>query len=214
MNLVYEQQLDLCERHQKETEISMLQMREVRHNMRNHLISILAYAEKGECEKIITFVNDVMSEGNLKISCTNSGNIVTDSLIDYWHRMAENEGIEFWSDLSIPMEIPFKGADISLILGNLLENAVEGARKANGRKYIRFKMKYDRNNLLIVVENNYSGKLVKTKGKELRTTKLDTANHGIGLSSVNKTARRYHGTVFVDDTVPERFLIRVVLYEV
>ena len=42
------------------------------------------------------------------------------------------------------MEMPFKGADISLILGNLLENAVEGAGKAEKKKYIRLKIKYDK----------------------------------------------------------------------
>lgn len=50
MNLVYEQQLDLCARHQEERELSVLQMRDVRHGMRNHLLSILAYAERGEGE--------------------------------------------------------------------------------------------------------------------------------------------------------------------
>ena len=49
MNSVYEQQLELCERHQQEREISMLQLRDARHNMKNNLVSILAYAENGEC---------------------------------------------------------------------------------------------------------------------------------------------------------------------
>ena len=191
----------------------MLQMRDVKHNMRNNFVSILAYAEQGECQKIIRFVNDVMEEGKLKTSgTTNTGNIVTDSLVAYWKRTAEIEGIKFYSDLNIPMDMPFKGADLSLILGNLLENAVEGARKAKKRKYIRLKIKYDKNNLLITVENSYVGALIKGKGEELKTTKIDAINHGIGLPSVRRTARRYHGTVSVDDSVPERFLIRVVLY--
>ena len=42
MNAVYEQQLELCERHQQEREISTLQLRDVRHNMKNNLVSILA----------------------------------------------------------------------------------------------------------------------------------------------------------------------------
>ena len=75
--------------------------------------------------------------------------------------------IEFLSELSIPMEMPFRGADISLIIGNLLENAVEGADKAEGKKYIRFTMKYDRNNLLITVENSYTRGI--NKGKRRRT---------------------------------------------
>ena len=140
-----------------------------------------------------------------------TGNIVTDSLVEYWQRTAENVGIEFQAELSIPMEMPFKGADISLILGNLLENAAEGAGKARERKYIKLKVKYDKKNLLIVVENSYGGELIKVK-EELRTTKKDAANHGIGLASVRRAVRKYQGIVTVDDTMPERFLVRVVLY--
>ena len=213
MNVVYEQQLELCERHQEETEISMLQIRDVRHSMRNHFISILAYAERGECDEIIQFVDDVIEDGKLELSGTvNTGNIVTDSLVGYWERIAEQKGIEFRSELSIPMEMSFKGADISLILGNLLENAVEGAGKAEKRKYIRLKIKYDKKNLLIMVENSYKGKLVKGRGEELRTTKTDKDNHGIGLSSVRRVVGKYHGTVSIDDSIPECFVIRMVLY--
>ena len=55
---------------------------------------------------------------------------MTDSLVGYWERIAEQKGIEFRSELSIPMEMPFKGADISLILGNLLENGSGGSRES------------------------------------------------------------------------------------
>lgn len=213
MNIVYEQQLDLCERHQEETELSILQIRDIRHNMKNNFISILAYAEKGQYEKIIKFINDVMEEGNLKVPViANSGNIVTDSLIGYWYRTAGNEGIKFQTELCIPMEMPFRGADISLILGNLLENAVEAASKVKEKKYIRLSMKYDKSNLLIVVENSYEGKLIKTKEKGLKSTKSDAENHGIGLPSVRRTAKKYHGTMSIDDTILGRFIVRVVLY--
>lgn len=191
----------------------MLQMRDVRHGMRNHLLSILAYAEKGEREKLIQFVTDIIEDGRLRPSEEiNTGNIVTDSLVGYWKKKAEDAGIEFLTDLSIPMEMPFRGADISLIMGNLLENAVEGAGRAEGRKYIRLKMKYDKNNLLIMIENSYRGKLAKGKGEELRTTKMDTSNHGIGLPSVRRAADKYQGVLSVDTTEPGRFLARVVLY--
>lgn len=213
MNLVYEQQLDLCERHQKETEFSVQQIRDVRHNMKNHLLSILAYAQKRESEKLIKYVTDIIEDSQLKSSgIVNTGNIVTDSLVAYWQKTAESKEIVFLPELSIPMEMPFRGADISLIIGNLLENAVEGADKAEGKKYIRLNMKYDRNNLLVTVENSYKGVLVKGKDGELRTTKADASNHGIGLSSVRRAAEKYQGAVIIDDTLPEQFLVRVVLY--
>ena len=213
MTSVYEQQLDLCERHQQERELSILQLRDVRHNMKNNLVSILAYAENGDNEKIIRFVNEIMEEGGIKTSTvTNSGNIVIDSLIGYWYVEAKKVGIDFSVNLNIPMEMPFRGADICLILGNLLENAVEAAQKAEGKKYIRLHMIYDKNNLLLFVENNYKGVLIKTKDKRLKSTKTDAGNHGVGLSSVYRIAAKYHGVVTIDDGVTNRFLIRVVLY--
>ena len=213
MTSVYEQQLDLCERHQQERELSILQLRDVRHNMKNNLVSILAYAENGDNEKIIRFVNEIMEVGGINTSTvTNSGNIVIDSLIGYWYVEAKKVGIDFSVNLNIPMEMPFRGADICLILGNLLENAVEAAQKAEGKKYIRLHMKYDKNNLLLFVENNYKGVLIKTKDKRLKSTKTDAGNHGVGLSSVYRIAAKYHGVVTIDDGVTNRFLIRVVLY--
>lgn len=213
MTSVYEQQLDLCERHQQERELSILRLRDMRHNMKNNLVSILAYAENGDNEKIIRFVNEIMEEGGIKTSTvTNSGNIVIDSLIGYWYVEAKKVGIDFSVNLNIPMEMPFRGADICLILGNLLENAVEAAQKAEGKKYIRLHMKYDKNNLLLFVENNYKGVLIKTKDKRFKSTKTDAENHGVGLSSVYRIAAKYHGVVTIDDDVANRFLIRVVLY--
>lgn len=213
MTSVYEQQLDLCERHQQERELSILRLRDMRHNMKNNLVSILAYAENGDNEKIIRFVNEIMEEGGIKTSTvTNSGNIVIDSLIGYWYVEAKKVGIDFSVNLNIPMEMPFRGADICLILGNLLENAVEAAQKAECKKYIRLHMKYDKNNLLLFVENNYKGVLIKTKDKRLKSTKTDAENHGVGLSSVYRIAAKYHGVVTIDDDVANRFLIRVVLY--
>ena len=169
--------------------------------------------EKGERDKLKKYVEDLIEGGRLESpEGVNTGNIVMDSLIGYWKRVAENEGIQFDSELSIPMEMPFRGADISLIMGNLLENAVEGTRKTNGKRYIRLKVQYNRNNLLITVENSYKGDLEKWKNGELKTTKADTANHGIGLPSVRRAVEKYQGIISVDDEMKERFLVRVVLY--
>ncbi|MCI9139106.1 MAG: GHKL domain-containing protein [Lachnospiraceae bacterium] len=210
---IYEHQLELCEHHQEERELSILQMRDMKHNMKNNLVSILALAEKKECDKIVNFVNEIMEEGGMKISSiTNSGNVVIDSLIGYWYVVAKKVGIDFSVNIHIPMKMPFKGADLCLILGNLLENAVEAARKGEEEKYIKVHMKYDKNNLLLFVMNNYKTQLIKTKDKRLKSTKTDSGNHGVGLPSVYRAAAKYHGTVIIEDSIPGRFLIRVILY--
>lgn len=213
MNSVYEQQLELCERHQQETEIATLQLCDVRHNMKNNLISILAYAETGDCKKVIEYVNEIMDEGGMKNSgIINTGNIVIDSLIGYWCKRAWDSGIEFEVKANIPMQIPFKGADLCLILGNLLENSVEAAEKSEGHKYIRLQIKYDKQNLLLFIENSYKGPLLKIKENKFRSTKADAQHHGVGLASVFRTAKKYNGVITVITNVPGKFQIHGVLY--
>ena len=213
MTSAYEQQLELYERHLQEREISILQLRDVKHNMKNNLVSILAHAENGECDKIISFVYEIMEEGAISTSAiTNSGNIVIDSLIGYWHMIAQKAGIDFSVNINVPMKMPFKGADLCLILGNLLENAVEGAEKAKIEKYLKIWMKYDKENLLLSIENSYEGRLIKTKSNILKSTKLDAENHGIGIPSVKRVAAKYHGTVMIDDSDQRKFIVKVLLY--
>ena len=213
MTSAYEQQLELYERHLQEREISILQLRDVKHNMKNNLVSILAHAENGECDKIISFVYEIMEEGAISTSAiTNSGNIVIDSLIGYWHMIAQKAGIDFSVNINVPMKMPFKGADLCLILGNLLENAVEGAEKAKIEKYLKIWMKYDKENLLLSIENSYEGRLIKTKSNILKSTKLDAENHGIGIPSVKRVAAKYHGTVMIDDSYHRKFIVKVLLY--
>lgn len=154
-----------------------------------------------------------MGDGKIAIKdVSNSGNIVIDSLIGYWYVTAKKKGIKFSIDICIPMSMTFKGADISLILGNLLENAVEAAQNAEGVRYINTKIKYDKNNLFLFVANSYSGTLLKSKNGKLQSKKSDSKNHGIGLASVYRTVAKYHGTVVIEDSVPERFKIQVLLY--
>lgn len=213
VNSVYVQQLEMCERHQKERELSILHMRDIKHNMKNNLISIIAFAKQRENEKIIEFVSEMMETGEFNMdSICNTGNIVIDSLINYWGEEAKKNSISFFTDIHVPMQVGFKGADISLILGNILENAVEATEKNEENKYIFLRMKFDRGNLIINLENTYNGILVKDKTNRLITTKKDVDNHGIGLESVYRTVKKYNGMFFIDDTRREHFLIRVVLY--
>lgn len=210
-NAVYEQQLELYERHQQERELSMLQMRDVKHNMKNNLISILAYAENGDCAKVMNYIEEIMEEGALNFSSiSDTGNVVIDSLVNYWSARARRIDIEFSVELNIPMQMPFRAADLCLILGNALENAVEAARSSEN-KYIKLHIKYDKNNLLIYVLNSFNGCVRKTKDGKYKSTKKNAGVHGVGLESIYRAAQKYHGTVLAENSDKE-FLLKVLLY--
>lgn len=213
-NIIYEQQLELCEKHQQERESTMLQMRDVKHNMKNNLISILAYAKNSDYDKIINFVEELMGNGALNIiTYSNTGNIVVDSLVNFWSSMAKKSDIDFSVKSSIPMQMTFQSADLCLILGNMLENAVEATQKVNFEKYIRLQIKYDRGNLLIFLQNSFNGIVNKNKSGKIISSKFDAKNHGIGLVSIYRTAEKYSGTVCccIENSGTE-FSMKVLLY--
>lgn len=79
-------------------------------------------------------------------------------------------------------------------------------------QYINVKMKFDKNNLLLFVDNSYKGKLLKTRDNRLKSTKSDAENHGVGLASVYRAVAKYHGSVVIEDSEPGKFKIRIVLY--
>lgn len=213
MESVYERQVQACVRRQQENEQSIQQLRDVKHNLKNYLVSILIYAEHNQCEEIIRFVHEIMENCSMKPSAVaNSGNLVIDALVGYWHAAAEQAGIDFTTDICIPVDMPFRDADVCLILGNLLENAVEAASKGKNEKIIKIYMKYGKGNLLLYVMNNYEGQLIKKRNNGFRTTKQDAGEHGVGIPSVQRAAAKYHGQVSIDDSNPGFFQIQVVLY--
>lgn len=210
----YEQQLELCERHQKERELSMLQVRNLRHNMKNDLISILALARQRECSKIEEFAEELLQDVAVgKREVANSGNIIVDSLINYRYSQAKSKEIDFTVEMKIPMQLPFKGADLCLILGNALENAEEAAGKMpSGKRFIDIHLTYDKGNLLILVRNSHDGYFKKDKFGQFKTIKDDAINHGIGLQSIFKAVEKYHGAVIINSQ-EEIFGLKILLYQ-
>ena len=80
---------------------------------------------------MIGFINDVMEEGRLRTSkVVTTGNIVIDSLVEYWKRTAEKEEIEFQAELSIPMEMSFKRGRHKPYIGKSVGKCGRRSRKS------------------------------------------------------------------------------------
>lgn len=78
------------------------------------------------------------------------------------------------------------------------------------RRYIKFFMKYEGNTLIITAINAYNGELLKNRSGKIITNKGDSGNHGIGLESVKKVTRKYHGSVVIEPDT-QKFTIKIVL---
>ena len=109
------------------------------------------------------------------------------------------------------MQLPFYSADLSILLGNILDNAIEASLQiAKEERYIKFFMKYETNTLIITVINAFNGELVKNRNGKIISSKIESGYHGIGLESVRKVATKYHGSVVIE-AKQETFIIKVIL---
>lgn len=169
------------------------QMQGLRHDMKHHTRMlkelICAQDQKGALD-YLDRMQEFMEGEEETVS---SGNETIDSIINYYLRDARELGTEICTDIQIPETLEFPVFDINVILGNLLENAVDALRNCRERK-LAVRMKLDRGILLVCVENTYEGDIREAKGR-LLTGKHDRVNHGIGLDNVKRIAGKYSGEV-------------------
>ncbi len=105
--------------------------------------------------------------------------------------------IKIIHEIMVPEVTNIPSFDMTVILGNLLDNAIRAAGSAEENKYIEIKAWYSKGRLFIKIENTYSGKIV-TENNKFFTTKLDKENHGIGLENVRKALNKYDGNMNIE----------------
>ena len=94
------------------------------------------------------------------------------------------------------------------MLGNALENAVEGCKKAKTERDLRIKLRYEKKKLILDVRNSFDGCLREKNGVLLSTKEL--AQHGFGMRSIQRVVDKYDGYLryYVEDLT---FVLQIVL---
>ena len=101
--------------------------------------------------------------------------------------------------------------DISICLGNLLDNAIEAVKELTEDRVIRLWITTDGNNIAISIKNRYKNALHKSGGRYL-TSKEDDRMHGIGPSIVRQIVDQYAGEMEIreEDNV---FDVMILMYD-
>lgn len=169
----------------------------IRHDLKNHMFSIRSLIENGDKKETLNYISEIMEDIVTKRDCSATGNTVIDSIINFKLQEAEQSGIKTNLDLKIPEKLEIPSFDMTVILGNLLDNALKAVCMVNEDRFINLKIKYDKGRLMIQTENPYEGGIIEENGRIL-TTNGDKENHGIGLQSVKKVIQKYDGIMNID----------------
>ena len=82
--------------------------------------------------------------------------------------------------------------DFCIVLFNLFDNAIEASGKVNGDRLIKLDIFQKKSYLVVRIQNTVDGNVL-ADNPELKTTKKDNKNHGVGLNTIKDIVKRYNG---------------------
>lgn len=163
------------------------------HDLHNHMDMIYGYLTKGKNAEAIQYIEDINSPIQKIIQNTWTGDDAIDYLINSKIALAEQSAIHTEVNIEFPRHTNIRSADLTAILGNLLDNALEAVvGNENSLRFIHLTIRRINEMLIIKVENGCD-KMPVTKNGELLSFKSNQTIHGLGLKSACAAAERYEG---------------------
>ncbi|MDC7290428.1 ATP-binding protein [Blautia schinkii] len=205
-------QVDLQQARMEDLENHTEEIKRIRHDSRQHAAVLRGLLEKGAVEKALAYLDDYEDSMKAAVQPPLCENYVADTLCRRYETLAMQADIKTELNLQLPAKPGVAGSDLAVILGNLWENAVAAAVDAQGtHRFIHLKVRCDRKQLLIHMENGYSG-MIYPQGDGFLSTKPGRQKaEGVGIASIRAVAMRYGGIADFQYT-PDTFSASVLLY--
>ncbi len=188
-----EYQNDLITKHCDEVQNIYKTMRGWRHDYHNHIQTLLALSGNKELTReYLLRLNDDLTQIDAVIK---TGNVMVDAILNSKLSLIKAKGIAINAKAVVPTELTVSQIDLCVILGNLLDNAMEAclSQPDGTERFIRVFIGVLKNRLYISVANSVGGAIHRT-GKTYMSTKGND-NHGFGLARVDRIAGKYEGYV-------------------
>ena len=184
-NKLMKQQMD-------EIENIYMTMRGWRHDYHNHLQSLKGFLSLNKVDQMKNYLNELETDLDSIDTLYHSGNLQLDSILNAKLAIAEKGQIRIHCDASIPPQLHVSDLDLCVILGNLLDNAIESCRKIKNpdERFIRVYIGILKKQLYISITNATS-ETVKQRTDHYFTTKR--GDHGHGLKRVDQVVKKYDG---------------------
>lgn len=164
------------------------QVRTLRHDLRNHLNTVLGLLEEKETQKAQEYLAKLTDSPVLRRSRRLCDNEIVNVVLT--SKCEEMERLDIGADIkiSLPEQLPFADTDLCALFGNALDNAIDATKRAKNKK-ITLRCKVEYGMFMLLIQNPLAG----DEHEDLSTTKKDKALHGFGLNGMREIVTRYGG---------------------
>ena len=150
--------------------------------------------EQREEEKAQWYLREVMTNKIENIANTvYTESIVLNAVLNTKITAMKELGIQWYCNVAIDVK-KINEVDVSVILANLLDNAIEACKKNTQERMIKIMLREQKNMIHVQVTNTIEQSVLE-ENAGLKTTKKDKKKHGYGILSVKKLAQEHDGLV-------------------
>ena len=168
-------------------------MRGLRHDLGNHLTVIERLAEDGKTVELADYVRELGDNISSLQPRVKTGNAVTDVVLSETADRCEKEGIAFESSFAYPEGLDINPFDMSVVLTNALQNAVEASSSVSDPKVMIRSLQKER--VFIINIRNIVSERVPVMDNGLPETSKHESGHGYGLKNIRSIAAKYRGDI-------------------
>lgn len=181
------QQNQYLERSLNEQENTFFLWRQSIHDYKNSILTLDSYIEQNRLSELADYIHSEKIKFEQCIPFFKTGNSTLDTIINTKYTTTQKQGIPFSVNAKMPENCTISDIHLAVVVGNLLDNAIK-AQENEKVPFISVKIMSVGEMLIIKIENKCSFPLEFSD-----TAKENKPFHGIGLKSVQKTAKQYGG---------------------
>lgn len=187
-------QRELIDIHYREVDTMYRKMRGWRHDYRNHIGVMKTLMQTGNIQALGEYLEMLESDLATVDVVVKTGNPMADAILNSKLALAAEKHVPVKTSVQIPVKLAIPELDLCVILGNLLDNAIEASLTLpEEERMVRVYMDIKETRLYISVTNLCAGKKLTKVGGRFRSEKGD--GHGFGLLRIDGIVERYGGYI-------------------
>ena len=175
-------------RHFDEMAVAQRQLKKFKHDFKNYVIGLGAYIDQNNVPGASEYLDSMKEKFAPGNTIVETGNPALDAMLSTKKAVADSKNIDFNTRIQIPENLNINSADLCVIFGNALDNAIEACeRTKRADAVIDVDIAYNANVLYCKIINTSP----LPEENKRKTSKTDKFNHGFGLENIKTALSKY-----------------------
>ncbi|MFB5675197.1 GHKL domain-containing protein [Paenibacillus terreus] len=195
-NAQLQNQMDYQDANYEKTVHSFKNIKRIIHDTNQQFLYIEECIKRNELEQAREHIKVTLNKIEDAYHRVNTGNLVIDALVTNTLNIGQANGIKIDTKLSLAMQdIHIERYDLCVVLGNMLDNAIEASKKIKiaDDRYMLIKIHSNESALFLHILNH-----VEKEAAPLQSQKANPEFHGLGLTNISRICDKYGGNMTIE----------------